>query len=79
MRGLKIAYGPQIQLQLDQNGGVKYLLCVIYVFNKYAWLKPLKDKKAKTDFNGFIVNVNQMNYGLIKEKILQQTSAKMFT
>ena len=25
----------------------KYLLCVIDVFNKYAWVKPLKDKKGK--------------------------------
>ena len=27
--------------------GVKYLLCVIGVFTKYAWVKPLKDKKSK--------------------------------
>ena len=27
----------------DKNA--KYLLCVINVFTKYAWLKPLKYKK----------------------------------
>ena len=25
------------------NCGVKYLLCVIDVFTKYAWVKPLRD------------------------------------
>ena len=27
-------------------------------FTKYAWVKPLKDKKPKTVFNGFIGIVN---------------------
>ena len=29
----------------SENWGVKYLLCVIDVLNKYAWVKPLTDKK----------------------------------
>ena len=36
----------------DKN--VKYLLCVIDVFTKYAWVKHVKDKKAKTFLNAFI-------------------------
>ena len=28
----------------SKNWGIKYLLCVIEVFAKYAWVKPLKDK-----------------------------------
>ena len=40
------------------NRGVKYLLSVIDVFTKYAWVKPLKDKKAKTVLDGYIVIVN---------------------
>ena len=51
------------------------LLCVIYVFSKYAWVKPLKVKKGKTVLNAFIETVNesmnqtnQINYGLIKEE-----------
>ena len=28
----------------SKNKNVKYLLCVIGVFNKYAWVKPFKDK-----------------------------------
>ena len=29
----------------SENRAVKYLLCAIDVFTKYAWVKPLKDKK----------------------------------
>ena len=31
----------------SKNKNVKYLLCVIDVFTKYAWVKPLKDKNVK--------------------------------
>ena len=51
------------------------LLCVIYVFSKYALVKPLTVKKGKTVLNAFIETVNesmnqtnQINYGLIKEE-----------
>ena len=27
------------------NKGIKYLLCAIDLFGKYAWVIPLKDKK----------------------------------
>ena len=52
------------------NCGIKYLLCVIDVFTKYAWVKPLMDKKV---VHGFIEMVskskcNQINYGLIREE-----------
>ena len=36
------------------NFGIKYLLCVIDVFTKYAGVKPLNDKKSKTVIYGFI-------------------------
>ena len=36
--------------------GVTYLLC----FYKYLWVKPLKDKNAKTVVNGFIKIVKQI-------------------
>ena len=29
----------------SKNRNVKYLSCVIDVFTKYGWVKPLKDKK----------------------------------
>ena len=34
---------------------------MIDVFTKYACVKPLKDKKCKTDLNGFIEIVNKSN------------------
>ena len=40
------------------SSGVKYLLYAIDVFTKYAWVKPLKDKKDKTILDGFIGIVN---------------------
>ena len=43
----------------SKNKNVKYLLCVIDVFTKYGWVKPLKDKKGKTVFNAFIEIVNE--------------------
>ena len=57
----------------SKNKNVKYLLCVIDVFTKYAWVKPLKDKKVKTVLNVSIEIVNESNrkqitYGLIKEE-----------
>ena len=46
----------------SNNQGVKYLLCVLDVFTKYAWIKPLKDKKAKTVLNSFIGKVNESKH-----------------
>ena len=45
----------------SKNKNVKYLLCVIDVFAKYAWVKPLKYKKGKTILNIFIEIVNDSN------------------
>ena len=39
------------------NLGVKYLLCGIDVFTKYAWIKALKEKKKLKQF--FIVLLKQ--------------------
>ena len=35
------------------NKGIKYLLCAIDLFSKYAWVIPLKDKKGTSIVNGF--------------------------
>ena len=37
----------------SKKRSVKYLLYAIDIFTKYAWVKPLKGKKAKTGLNGF--------------------------
>ena len=33
------------------NKGMKYLLCAIDLFSKYAWVIPLKDKKGTSIVN----------------------------
>ena len=43
----------------SKSAVVKYFLCVIDVFTKYAWAKPLKEKTAKTVLNNFIEIVNK--------------------
>ena len=53
------AYLPKMGSLPSFNRSVKYLLCLIDVFTKYAYDKPLKDKKAKTVFYGFIEIVNE--------------------
>ena len=35
------------------NNGYKYLLCAIYLFSKYAWVIPLRDKKGTSTVKAF--------------------------
>ena len=35
-----------MQLLSKYNKGIRFLLCVIYIFSKYTWVVPLKDKKG---------------------------------
>ena len=35
------------------NKRIKYLLCAIDLFSKYAWVVPLKDKKGTSIVNAF--------------------------
>ena len=35
-----------MQLISKCNKGIRFLLCVIDIFSKYAWVVPLKDKKG---------------------------------
>ena len=35
------------------NKGFRFLLCVVDVFSKYAWVVPLKDKKGVSIVNAF--------------------------
>ena len=39
---------------------------MIDIFTKYAWVKPLADKKLKTVHNGFIAIVNESKRKLNK-------------
>ena len=42
-----------MQLISKFNKGFRFLLCVINIFSKYAWVVPLKDKKGVTINNAF--------------------------
>ena len=42
-----------MQLIRKFNKRFKFLLCVINVFSKYAWVVPLKDKKGVSVVNAF--------------------------
>ena len=45
----------------SENRGVKNLLYVIDIFTKYAWAKPLKNKKDKTVHHSFIEIVDKFD------------------
>ena len=42
-----------MQLISRFNKGFRFLLCVINIFGKYAWVVPLKDKKVISIVNAF--------------------------
>ena len=42
-----------MQLISKYNKGIRYLLCAIDFFSKYAWVVPLKDKKRVSIVNAF--------------------------
>ena len=43
------------------NEGSRFLLCVIGIFSKYAWVVPLKDKKEISIVNAFKKPLKQSN------------------
>ena len=43
------------------NEGFRFLLCVIDIYSKYAWVIPLKDKKRKTITNAFQQILDESN------------------
>ena len=47
-----------MQLISKYNKGIRYLLCAIDLFSKYAWVVPLKDKKGVTIVNAFQTILN---------------------
>ena len=49
-----VADAVEMESLSSKNENVKYLICLIDVFTKYAWFKSLRDKKRKTVLNAFI-------------------------
>ena len=42
-----------MQLISKYSKGIRYLICTIDLFSKYAWIFPLKDKKVVSIVNAF--------------------------
>ena len=49
-----------MQLISTFNKGFRFLLCVIDIFSKYAWVVPLKDKKGISIANTFSKNIRHI-------------------
>ena len=50
-----------MQLLSKYNKGIRFLLCVIDIFSKYAWVVPLKDKKGVSIATTFQSILKQSN------------------
>ena len=50
-----------MQLLSKYNKGITFLLCVIDIFSKYAWVVPLKDKKGISIVKAFQSILKQSN------------------
>ena len=50
-----------MQLLSNFNKGFRFLLCVIDIFSKYAWVIPLKDKKGVSIVNAFQIILKESN------------------
>ena len=50
-----------MQLLSKYNRGIRFLLCVIDIFSKYAWVGPLKDKKGIIIVKAFQTILKQSN------------------
>ena len=50
-----------MQLLSKFDKGIRFLLCVIGIFSKYAWVIPLKDKKGIKITNAFQKILHESN------------------
>ena len=50
-----------MQLLNKYNKGIRFLLCVMDIFSKYAWVVPLKDKKGVSIVAAFESILKQSN------------------
>ena len=61
-----------MQLLSKYNKGIRFFLCVIDIFSKYAWVVPLKDKKGISVAKAFQSILKQSN----SRQCAKSTSAK---
>ena len=50
-----------MKLLSKYNQGIRFLLCAIDIFSKYAWVVPLKDKKGISIVKAFQIILKQSN------------------
>ena len=50
------------------NKGIKYLLCAIDLFSKYAWVIPIKDKKWTSIVNAFKKMISEKSKAESKQR-----------
>ena len=50
-----------MQLLSKYNKGIRFLLCVIDIFSKYAWVVPFKNKKGISTVKAFQIILKQSN------------------
>ena len=50
-----------MQLLSRYNKGIRFLLCIIDIFSKYAWVVPLKDEKGISIVKAFQIILKQSN------------------
>ena len=50
-----------MQLLSKYNKGIRFLLCVINIFSKYAWVVSLKDKNSVSIATAFQSILKQSN------------------
>ena len=50
-----------MQSLIKYNKEIKYLLCAIDLFSKYAWVVPLKDKKGVSIVDAFQKKLKESN------------------
>ena len=79
-------YLADMQLLSKFNKGFRFLLCVIEIFSKYAWIIPLKDKKGLSIVNAFQIILKESNCKPIKiwvdkgsKKWLRDNNIKMYS
>ena len=58
--GIDLAH-MQLLSKYKYNKRIRFLLCVIDIFSKYAWVVPLKDKKGTSIVKAFQIILKQSN------------------
>ena len=58
-----------VQSLSKYNKGIKYLLCAIDLFSKYAWVLSIKDKKGTSIVNAFKTVISKGSEGRRTNKI----------